>query len=112
MHCSGSSLFLKHRFGRGYILTCNMDAGAGAGGADQGGQGGQGEGAGGGPDPVLSLLGEHVTGARMLRCSGKERTYSLPLTEVPRFPAALEVSTRICTCTDSQEQTYSRTHSH
>lgn len=69
LFCSGTSLFLKHRFGVGYTLTLT----AAPGGADS--------------RAVDSLLRSALPTATPLSHSGQELSYRLPLAAVPAFPA-------------------------
>ena len=81
--CSGSSLFLKHRFGRGYTLTVTrvQDGEAEEGGGD--GRNGRGGG------DVLDILRSKIPVATHLRSHAQEHAFSLPLDATSEFPGVL-----------------------
>ncbi|XP_041362811.1 ABC transporter A family member 1-like isoform X2 [Gigantopelta aegis] len=67
LKCCGSSLFLKQRFGIGYHLNMVVEPECNA-------------------DRVTDLLRQHVSGIEMKRSHGKELAFTMPMSEVSRFP--------------------------
>jgi ABC-type multidrug transport system ATPase subunit len=85
---SGSSMFLKNRFGLGYVLTVVREARSAAGAVGGGG--------GGGGTRTLALsetssdlVHDHIADAQVLTLSGDEESYRLPASAVHRFSALL-----------------------
>ncbi|KAM9992350.1 hypothetical protein ACTFIY_009791 [Dictyostelium cf. discoideum] len=76
LRCDGTSLFLKNRFGQGYLLTCNKkleDAGNNNGGG------------GFNTNQVTEFIKNFIPGASILTDSGAELSYRLPTESLSNF---------------------------
>ncbi|XP_076447270.1 cholesterol transporter ABCA5-like isoform X2 [Babylonia areolata] len=67
LKCCGSSLYLKNKFGIGYHINMVVEPSCSA-------------------DKVLDVLKQYVEGVAFDRSHGKELSFTIPLTEVSKFP--------------------------
>lgn len=72
LYCSGSSLFLKNKFGIGYTLTLSVNS------------------AESNPERVYDLIKSHVSQAETLSQSGNEHSFRLPLEQSQNFAGLLQ----------------------